>query len=279
MSENIILTLTTIPSRLKSDAENGIKACIKSLSNQSYDDYVVHLNIPDVCKSTNEQYIIPDWIHEYKNIEIHRCDDIGSITKLIPTLRRVQDPDQTIIVVDDDIIYHPEMVSAHVQNRKTWPDCVVGYDGMRSRDENGKFANRFGDSRDYYFSGCNCNSLVDIIQHYKTVSYKRRFFKDDIYDFVNKYGTWCDDKTIAAYMSHHMIPRVITYNENDTNYVEHSDWLEHVGTSFPVVGNTAHERNEGCNVNRSNNEDDTKIKELFKYLDNGYVRFEKPIKF
>ena len=279
MNDKIILTLTTIPSRLKSDADNGIKACIESLNNQSYDDYVVYFNIPEVSKSTGEPYVIPEWIHDYEKIEIHRCDDMGSITKLIPTLQRIQNPEQTIVVVDDDIIYHKDMVSAHVANRERWLNCVVGYDGMRSRDENGRFSNRFKDSRDYYFSGCGCNSLVDIIQHYKSVSYKRRFFKDDIYDFVNKHGTWCDDKTIAAYMSHHMIPRVVTYSENDKIYTDHSEWLSHVGTSFPVIGNTAHERSEGCNVNRSNNDDEVKIKELFKYIDNGYVKFDKPIKF
>jgi len=278
MNDRVILTLTTIPSRLKSNADNGIRACIESLNNQSYDDYVVHFNIPEICKSTGELYEIPEWICDYKKIEIHRCHDMGSITKLIPTLRRVQDPDQTIVVVDDDIIYHKDMVSAHVANRERWPSCVVGYDGMRSRDENGRFSNRFKDSRDYYFSGCGCSSLVDIVQHYKSVSYIRRFFKDDIYDFVRKHGTWCDDKVIAAYMSHHMIPRFVTYSENDTNYTDHSEWLAHVGTSFPVTGNTAHESLEGCNLNRRNNDDEVKIKELFKYIDIGYDKFDKPIK-
>ena len=50
----IILTLTTIPSRLNTPiyGELGIKSNLLSLLNQSYKDYEIHLNIPSHLKLT-----------------------------------------------------------------------------------------------------------------------------------------------------------------------------------------------------------------------------------
>ena len=71
------------------------------------------------------------------------------------------------------MVYHPELINEHIKNRTKWPDYVVGYDGMRSRNNDGTMSSYFGDSRDYYFSSLKRNSLVDIIQHYtKTHTFK-----------------------------------------------------------------------------------------------------------
>ena len=58
------------------------------------------------------------------------------------------------------------MVQAHVDNQLKWKEEVVGYDGMRSRNDDGAFASRFKDSRDYYFTSQTFSSKVDILQHY-----------------------------------------------------------------------------------------------------------------
>ena len=165
----VIVTLTTIPSRLSFDHEQGIKSCIASLVNQNYTDYEIYFNIPNINKITKEEYIIPDWLLEYDKIKIFRTEDFGPATKLIPTIEKITDPETIIIVVDDDLTYHPDMVQAHIDNQIKWKEEIIGYDGLRSRNEDGTFSSRFKDSRDYYFTSQYFSSKVDILQHYKTV--------------------------------------------------------------------------------------------------------------
>jgi len=55
----IVITLTTVPSRLLQDVEDGFQLVVKSLCEQNYDNYEVHLNIPNIYNVTNEEYTIP----------------------------------------------------------------------------------------------------------------------------------------------------------------------------------------------------------------------------
>jgi len=271
----IVITLTTIPERLISQYGYDMRYCIESLLSQNYDDYYeVYLNIPYVSKRTGEKYVIPEWLENITDprLKIFRTEDYGSITKLIPTIERIDDEDTIIIVVDDDMVYHPELINEHIKNRTKWPDYVVGYDGMRSRNNDGTFSNYFGDSRDYYFSSLKKNSLVDIIQHYKSVSYLRKFFESDFIEFWEEFGAWCDDKSVSAYFAYKKRGRLVTYFESDPDFDSHDEWLGNLRKTFPIERYTEHGTDEGCNLSRSENneKDNKKINELFKYIDNSY---------
>lgn len=269
----IVLTLTTIPERLNSIYNFDMRYCIESLLNQNYDgEYEIHLNIPKTYKKTNAEYIIPDWLNEIqdKKLNVFRTEDYGSITKLIPTLQRIDDGETIIIVLDDDMYYHEELINEHIKNRLNWPEYVVGYDGIRARDVDGKFARYFNDSRDYYFSSLKMNSLVDIVQHYKTVSYKREFFKEDFFDFIDEYGTWCDDTTVSAYLAKNKIGRLITYYDGDKDFSNYDEWLNNLRHTFPIKKYVEHGTNEGCNISRKENNDEEKTKILYKFLDESY---------
>ena len=272
---NIIVTLTTIPTRLNSKYKFDMRFCLESLLNQNYDNFEVHLNIPNTFKKTGEDYIIPDWLNEMiKNnnkLKLFRTEDYGSATKLIPTIQRTSNGD-IIIVVDDDIIYHEELVNEHLKNIEKWPNYVIGYDGMRSRDLDGNFSNHFGDGRDYYYTALKRDALVDIIQHYKSVVYRREFFEDDFSEFWDENGTWCDDKSVSAYFSMKKRGRLITYFDGDPEFNSHPEWLAGIRHTFPVLKHTEHETHEGCNLERADNneEKNKKINDLYKYIDNSY---------
>jgi len=270
-----IISLTTIPSRLVSDYDYDIKYCLESLLNQNYNDFEVHFNVPYTFKSTNEEYVIPEWLTKLSEdnikLKIFRTDDMGTLTKLYPTVMRVTEPETIIIVVDDDLIYNSEMVAEHVKNQSKWMDNPVGYDGMRSRDENGSFASNFKDTRDYYFSGTYIDSRVDILQHYKSISYKRRFFGEDFKEFVKNYYTWNDDLFVSAYFASKKIDRHTTYYENDMVYKDYDEWINNVGKTFPIIQSTHHESIEGCNLFRKDNDDDNSS-QLYKFIDTGYQK-------
>jgi glycosyltransferase involved in cell wall biosynthesis len=270
-----IISLTTIPTRLISDYHYDIKFCLESLLNQNYDDYEVHMNIPYVFKRTNEEYVIPEWLTELTQqnpkLKIHRTEDYGTLTKLLPTVLRATDPETVIIVVDDDLIYNTEMIAEHMKNQTKWPNNPVGYDGMRSRNEDGSFSSHFNDTRDYYYSGTYRDSRVDILQHYKSISYKKRFFGEDFLGFIDQYYTWHDDLVIAAYFSSKKVDRMVTFYPLDKNCETFEDWQNNVGRSFPIMGSTQHLTDEGCNINRTNREDDNSS-EIYKFIDSGYLK-------
>jgi|11BtaG_2_1085332.scaffolds.fasta_scaffold02603_7 hypothetical protein len=266
---NIIITLTTIPTRLVSDHNYDMRYCIESLLNQSYTgNYEIHINIPNVYKRTGEKYIIPEWLNLITDsrIKIYRTEDYGSITKLIPTLNRTDmEDDVVVIVVDDDIVYHKDLIKEHVKNRKTWPDYAVGYDGIRARDIDGSRSNYFKDTRDHYYTATGRNSLVDILQHYKSISYKRSFFGEDFLEFVDKRGTWCDDTTVSAYLAKRKIGRLCTYHPEDKLFDSVDEYLQNVGHTFPITKHTAHKHMEGCNLTRADENPLDKDRNLYMY--------------
>ena len=275
-----IITLTTIPSRLSYEGEAcSLKDTIASLLNQSHSDIEVWLNVPWVMARDNVKYIIPEWASDLMEsdprFKINRCDDQGSATKLLPTLSLITDVDQVIIVVDDDHTYHEDMVKEHLKHRAKWPEFAIGYDGQRSRDQvTTARANIFDDPRDHWVGAHGLNLYVDILQHYKSVSYTRGMFRRDFNDFWREYKMWCDDTVIAAYMGKHRIPRVVAAVESERHHKDltHEEWQQACcKPTFPITGNTHHEREEGCTIPRDTNEaDELKTRLYVEYIDCGY---------
>jgi len=273
---NVVVTLTTIPTRLISQYNFDIKYCIESLLNFNYENYEVHFNIPQSHKESGSEYVLPEWLAELEEnsdkLTIFRTEDYGPVTKLYPTLKRVEDGETIIIVVDDDMVYHTELINEHLKNREKWPTYPVGYDGLTSINDDYSRRMTFGNSRDYYFSANGMASFVEILQHYKTVSYKRDMFGEDIFEFIDTYGTWCDDTTLSAYFAMKGVPRVVSYYELDEVAETYEDWLNVVGKSFPIVRGTEHDTMEGCHIFRHDNKDKEMFHELNRFLGMGYVK-------
>lgn len=251
----VVVTLTTIPSRLASNYDCNIKSCLESLLNQTFQNYEVHLNIPYIYNPTGEEYNIPDWLYELADLnhklKIFRGQDYGSITKIVDTLKRIQDPECIIITADDDLIYHKEMVQEQYKNqRERFNNCAVGYDGMSSLD------NVFRDIRNHYVTSVPCNVRVNVLQHYKTVSYKRSYFENDFFEeFIDK--SWADDIIVSAYMGKRGITKFVTYYDKEKIPVTLEEWQSFGGvTTFPVISHTQHESEEGCNIKRRGNVSD-----------------------
>jgi hypothetical protein len=264
IQEKVILTLTTIPERLSFEHPLGLKRVIYSLLNMKYDNYEIHFNIPFKNKQTNKVYEIPDWLNKLngrEGLRIFRTEDYGPSTKLYPTLKRVDDPNQLIIVVDDDLIYESRLIEEHLKLRKNNDDVVWGFAGLNN------LGDKFGDARDRFVIGVNSEIRVGIIEHYKSVSYRRRFFEDDFDEnFLNK--GWADDHLVSVYMGMKNIKKMV----GQTNYIpkhhNEEDWRKYgVVESFPVIKHSVTEsRNEGCNILRGKKEP-LYDKELFKFLE------------
>jgi hypothetical protein len=266
----VVVTLTTIPSRLIPEAlEHGIISNINSLLNQDYEnEYEIHLNVPSILKHTGEPYIIPEWIREISNNNpkfkiFDNLEDLGPVTKLVYTLKRVVDPEAIIIVCDDDLIYHPNMVTEQVKNQNKYHNTAVGYDGMGAIDPT-----VFDDIRNHYVVSVSKDIEVNMLQHYKTVSYRRRFFEDDFWiDFASH--SWNDDISVSAYMGKQGIKKLVACYEHDEPLLTIEEWRAKGGvTTFPVLRHTSHEQAEGCTLYRAAQLDDN----YMYFVRAGYIR-------
>lgn len=104
-----VVSLTTIPERVKLLPE-----CLKSLMNQTTQPSCIYLNIPEdrPFDMPTLQSIVNQADPSSKTIVINRVpQDLGPITKLVPTLDREPKYDTNIILVDDDVIYNLNLIS------------------------------------------------------------------------------------------------------------------------------------------------------------------------
>ena len=232
MINNIIISLTTIPNRLmEPSAHMGSRLGIKTILEQSYNNYEVHFNIPYSYKRTGEEISIPSWLDEYStsypHLKIFRTEDYGPITKILPTLERIEDPETLIIVLDDDLYYMDGLIEAHVEARQKYPNCAIGFAGLSAINGTCHFCTTLKE-----------DTRVKILEGYKSVSYLRSFFDIDELktDFVNK--SWNDDLVLSAYMGYKNIHKMVIAYSKDTDF---SPRVE----SFPVIGHTPVERG-GC---------------------------------
>lgn len=250
MQEKVILSLTTIPERLTNTHPLGLIRVIYSLINLKYDNYELHFNIPKINKNTGEEYIIPEWLQNLNGrdkLRIFRTEDYGPTTKLFPTLQRITDPNQLIILVDDDLIYETRLIEEHLKLREKDDEIVWGFSGLNNQGES------FGDARDRFVIGVNHDVRVGIIEHYKTVSYRRRFFELDFNEEFLKRG-WADDHLVSAYMGMKKRQKVVAQSDYIPTHKDQDEWrIYGVVESFPVIKHShCVSRTEGCNVWRKN---------------------------
>jgi hypothetical protein len=246
---DVVVTLTTVPERLLNLREDGLKNVIKNLCEQNYNGYYeVHFNIPVTYSVTNELYVLPEWIDEFKlkypHLKIFRTKDFGPPTKFVPTIMRLQNPEIIVLTVDDDLIYHREMVSEHKKYQDLLKDSVICYEGR------GCEKHLFGseDIRDSWILCVTEIRQTHSLQHFKSASYKVKLFDQDFYDYyLGK--TLSDDVLISRYLRDKKIKMFVVPYEKDKHLYETRElWDKHQGVvSFPIIRQASSVEGSGCN--------------------------------
>lgn len=233
----IIVTMTTIPSRLSSTT--AIQSSLKTILHQSDISYEVHLNIPYSYR--HKKISLPEWLMEwqeqYSHLKIFRCADFGPITKIYPTIQRVTNPNTILITVDDDLLYEDGFIGAHLNGINKYPDCALGFAGITSiePDQIGR----------YHFASTQPEDIrVRILEGYKTISYRRYFFTEEFDEFA--FSHWNDDVAISAYLGYKNIKKMVLKCESCTDFTPRVE-------SFPVIGHVPLEMS-GCNLFRRDEE-------------------------
>jgi hypothetical protein len=101
------------------------------------------------------------------------------------------------------------------------------------------------------------------MEHYKTVSYKRKYFKQDFFEeFVGE--SWNDDVLLGAYMGKHNIKKIVLNYEKETNFHPRAN-------SYPISKSVYHKnRDSGCDIFRLSH-DDSKV---MAFITKGYLNLE-----
>jgi hypothetical protein len=253
---NIIISLTTVPNRLlEHHGTCPARSAITTLLEQKYSPYEVHFNVPNEYHGQTIE--LPSWISDYEikypHLKVFRTNDYGSITKLIPTLERTTDPETMIILADDDLFYMDGIISSHLEGRKKYPECVLGFAGLSALDGSCHFCTTLP-----------TDTRVKILEGYKTVSYLRKFF--DIEELKNNFlgKSWRDDETLSAYMGYKNIRKIVLAYSGDTDYTPRVE-------SFPVIGHVPAEPG-GCVKFRNCEESQKKSEEnILMFYKIGYL--------
>jgi len=201
----VIITLTTIPSRL-----NNIGYTLKSLLNQTIqaDEIVVSLPLNSIReKSENDPYIMNDTLKNFikeHNITVYRCSkDYGPATKIIGVLERQiplnlsENVEPLIITVDDDKFYINTLVEQLLNGWKRNKKCVICRKGSSLFH---KEENNINYILEEVVKGNELSKDKEILVLFGTggVLYRSSYFNDDIFDYKKYNPDFPEDQLITV---------------------------------------------------------------------------------
>lgn len=200
-SKRIIASMTTSPSRITNQEFRDVIDVI--LEKQTVPVDFLVLNLPKVFKRTGESVIVPDWVKNHPRIKVNIVpEDLGPITKILPTLEFATDSD-VIISFDDDIIYPLDVVEVYTKTSDAFPEHVITHNIL----EDGK--------RPTYIEG------------FMGVLYKKRFFKDFDTSLIN-IDESCfkqDDLLISNHLEKYGVPVKSFLYKGQVQPIKNDSWV------------------------------------------------------
>ena len=188
---NIIISLTTIPSRIE-----HIEPCIRSLVAQGLPVYL--WTVEKIERSDIRLERIPPFLTD-TGVHVEVVEDRGPITKLLPALEHGFD---TIITADDDCEYGKNWAARLLNWAKKLPNAALGY---RGRILTGR---GYKQSRLIKKSHIKKPVSVNIITGVEGALYHVKMFDMSIYDEWQCWPT-NDDLVIAAHLKRRNVMRYI----------------------------------------------------------------------
>lgn len=126
---DLIVTLTTYGERI-----NQVYLTIESIASQSWKPNKIILWLD---KNEFSDDNLPLNLKKLRNrgLIIRYCDNIRSYKKIIPSIEYF--PNDTLITIDDDIIYAKDMIENLVLESIKYPKDIIGYRSHRIKFKNG----------------------------------------------------------------------------------------------------------------------------------------------
>ena len=206
-SIRLVASLTSLPHRLE-----NIDDTLNSLVSQHVKPDVIYLNIPKsylrfgalpnlstiarLRKKFSNKYGVSFVINMME-------DDVGPLSKLLPTLYKEVDDDTLIITVDDDMIFKPTLFGILLQQHLNSPSMAYGVSGqlIDIDDDNSVHVRTAWKWKDGSYP-------VDIIEGFTGAIYRRDFFDIDNVSEIPHVCRFTDDIWISSQLALKGIPRV-----------------------------------------------------------------------
>lgn len=210
-NKKVFFTLTSTPSRI-----SKLKPTILSLLDQTVPPDQIIINVPEISKK-GEKYVIPRFLEKMRKVRINRVEeDLGPVTKLLPTLKLADiGSNDWIIVLDDDQVYPKKLIETYLKNARKFPEHAMTLCGWCIPPE--KQHNRKGTRRGagIKFKEPHPNikepTPVEIVQGASSYAVKKSYFTNDIFDYKGapKAAFFADDIWTSGHLAKNKIPRVV----------------------------------------------------------------------
>lgn len=190
IKSKIIVGLTTSPQRI-----SQLEPVLRSILRQSCPPDEIHLNIPHIFKRDGRPYVIPPCLGRLDGkIKIHRVEDMGPGTKIIPTLLALDELSDTIVITaDDDVLMLPQAIEVLTQAFAEDSSMVYGLSGYNLGPQ---FTSKHFNQR----------QQVNILEGYAHFAVHRKFISPDFTAYLNaahsiQAGYLHDDVVFANYFA------------------------------------------------------------------------------
>ena len=206
-----VISLTTTPKRIA-----HIRPVLESLCAQTKKPDAIYLAAPaEGLLRTGEKYEIPGWLKDMPQVTlVQDVQDYGPATKLMGALFSETDPSTRILYVDDDMLYHPELLSS--LSKCTDTAAALGFRGVGVTPDNRSLAPFFVLSK--AAAELKIHSMaVPTLEGYAGVLVKRCMFDlSELASILKTPGAPTeflnDDIVVSAYLASRRIPRVCVFN-------------------------------------------------------------------
>lgn len=238
----IYISLTTVPLRMQLWESAYIN--LTSLLNQNTNkEYKVVLNVPYNYKNNNNQeYVLSDELIKFAEsnprLVINRVEeDFGPIVKVTGILGISNNPEDILIVCDDDQEYHPDMLEYILKKMEQYPKdaiCFRGDNPIEKREWVEDGIEKYVLKSTHLTFPVKTDLQLVIPGHWHSVGYKRKFFGDDFLskEFLSYSNN--DDILVGYYLRKNQIHlKCVTWDkEIDFRPVNH---YGRPAYSFPIV--------------------------------------------
>ncbi|MCB1149551.1 MAG: glycosyltransferase family 2 protein, partial [Chlamydiia bacterium] len=165
---SLIVTLATIPGRI-----GNLRPCLDSILAQTIKPDRILLWYPEKFRRFKERTPIPGYLSEYP-VEIFDLEDQVALNKLIGALLHVDDPEASIVSIDDDMLYPPHFLENLLRWSEKYPHAAIGHKGkilMNRKNPN-------YDQIYFIFGTIKTPCQVDVMDAAFGLLYKPRFFTE-----------------------------------------------------------------------------------------------------
>jgi len=229
---SLIGTISSQPKSIKNSRKT-----FESIKNQTKQLDVIYWFYPKFSKRFQIEYPeVPEWVSEYKNLKVIRCEDHGPATKIIPLLDMDIDPESKIIIFDDDSEYPNNNVELLDKNYKK--NTGLGFKG--SLRNYVPFVNMIYSGTAFKTNGLSLFNKVSILMCSYMVLYPRSMYpessKEYLKDMENIEGSFLNDDLMNTYYAYkNNIDFYVIYNENIDKFQEIKQEGMLYGTNSPGI--------------------------------------------